>query len=256
MVDARSARHGINPPEANMPSPYNLVVEHHCTECAVRTEHPFCNMKSDAVNALNAVKFTGLYPKGSLLFVEGESPRGVFILCSGLAKLTTSSTEGKTFMLKTVDPGEILGASSSILDKPYEVSAETISPSQVNFIKRDDFLRLLDSYPEACLHIAQQLSSKYYDAQREMRTLGLSQSIGEKLVRLLLDWSARAGEQTSQGMRMKVLLTHEEIAEMIGSTRETVTRLLSDLNRKKLIAVKGSSFFLTDLPLLETMVSV
>lgn len=239
-----------------MPSPYNLVVEHHCAQCAVRVDHPFCNMKSDAVAALDAVKFTGLYPKGSLLFVEGELPRGVFILCSGRAKLTTSSTEGKTLILKTVEPGEILGASSSILGKPYEVSAETISPSQLNYIKRDDFLRLLDVYPEACLHIAQQLSTKYFDAQREMRTLGLSQSIGEKLIRLLLDWSARGGEQTAQGMRLKILLTHEEIAEMIGSTRESVTRLLSDLKRKKLIDVKGSSFFLTDMHLLESMVSI
>lgn len=239
-----------------MPSPYNLVVEHHCAGCAVRVDHRFCNMKSDAVAALDAVKFTGFYPKGSLLFVEGEPPRGVFILCSGQAKLTTSSTEGKTFILKTVEAGEILGASSVILDKPYEVSGETMSPSQVNFIKRDDFLRFLNTFPEACLHIAQQLSTKYYEAQREMRTLGLSQNIGEKLVRLLLDWSARAGEQTAQGMRLKVLLTHEEIAERIGSTRETVTRLLSDFRRKKLIEVRGSSFFLIDLPLLENMVSI
>lgn len=239
-----------------MPSPYNLEVEHHCAECGVRSTRPFCNMSSDVVKAIDAIKFTGLYPKGSLLFVEGEEPRGVFIICAGRAKLSTSSTEGKTFILKTVEAGEILGASSAILGKPYEVSAETIAPSQVNFIKREDFIRLLTTYPEACLHIAQELSAKYYTAQRDMRTLGLSGSIGEKLARLLLDWSESSGEQTTSGMRLKVLLTHEDIAEMIGSTRETVTRLLSEFKRKKVIEVKGSTVFLTDVRLLEQMVSV
>lgn len=239
-----------------MPSPYNLEVEYNCGECRVRAERIFCNMSASTVQALDTVKFTGLYPKGSLLFVEGEEPRGVFILCSGRAKLTTSSTEGKTLIVKIAEPGEVLGASATILGKPYEVSAETIEPSQLNFIKRDDFLKFLTSHSDACMHTAQQLSEKYHSAQREIRSLGLSQTTSEKLARLLLDWCDRVGEETARGMRVKVLLTHEEIAQMIGTTRETVTRLLSDFKRKKIIDVKGSSLFVTNKALLEAMVSV
>src|SRR3954451_23190703 len=151
-----------------MPSPYNLEVEYNCNECSVRAERLFCNMSEAVVRALDGVKFTRLYPKGSLLFVEGEDPRGVFILCSGRAKLTTSSTEGKTLIVKIAEPGEVLGASATILGKPYEVSGETIEPAQLNFIKRDDFLKLLGASGEACMHTAQQLSEKYHSAQREM----------------------------------------------------------------------------------------
>lgn len=239
-----------------MPSPYNLEVEYNCSECRVRADRLFCNMSQGAVEALDSVKFTGLYPKGSLLFVEGEEPRGVFILCSGRAKLTTSSTEGKTLIVKIAEPGEVLGASATILGKPYEVSAETIEPSQLNFIKREDFLKYLNSHAEACLHTAQQLSEKYHSAQREIRSLGLSQTTSEKLARLLLDWCERGGEQTTKGIRIKVLLTHEEIAQMIGTTRETVTRLLSDFKKKKIIDVKGSSLFVMSRPSLENLVSV
>jgi CRP/FNR family transcriptional regulator len=239
-----------------MPSPYNLEVEYNCGECRVRAERLFCNMSPGAVQALDTVKFTGLYPKGSLLFVEGEDPRGIFILCSGRAKLTTSSTEGKTLIVKIAEPGEVLGARDTILGKPYEVSAETIEPSQLNFIKREDFLKFLGTHAEACMHTAQQLSEKYHSAQREIRSLGLSQTTSEKLARLLLDWCDRVGEETARGMRVKVLLTHEEIAQMIGTTRETVTRLLSDFKRKKIIDVKGSSLFVTNKPQLEHMVSV
>ena len=239
-----------------MPSPYNLEVEYNCAECRVRADRLFCNMSDPAVQALDTVKFTGLYPKGSLLFVEGEEPRGIFILCSGRAKLTTSSTEGKTLIVKIAEPGEVLGASATILGKPYEVSAETIEPSQLNFIKRDDFIKYLNTHAEACLHTAQQLSEKYHSAQREIRSLGLSQTTSEKLARLLLDWCERGGEQTTKGIRLKVLLTHEEIAQMIGTTRETVTRLLSDFKKKKIIDVKGSSLFVISKPQLEHMVSV
>ena len=239
-----------------MPSPYNLEVEYNCGECRVRSERLFCNMSDTTVEALDTVKFTGLYPKGSLLFVEGEDPRGIFILCSGKAKLTTSSTEGKTLIVKIAEPGEVLGASATILGKPYEVSAETIEPSQLNFIKRDDFIKFLGGHADACMHTAQQLSEKYHSAQREIRSLGLSQTTAEKLARLLLDWCAKSGEVTTKGIRLKVLLTHEEIAQMIGTTRETVTRLLSDLKRKKIIDVKGSSLFVMSKPQLENMVSV
>ncbi|MDP9191421.1 MAG: Crp/Fnr family transcriptional regulator [Acidobacteriota bacterium] len=239
-----------------MPSPYNLAIVDHCSECSLRqADGFFCNMSPEPVEAMDSIKFAGAYPKGSLLFVEGEQPRGVFILCSGKAKITTSSSEGRTLIIKIASPGEILGVSAAILGKPYEVSAETLEASQVSFIRRDDFLRFLNAYSEACMHTAEQLSQKYESAQREIRTLGLSQTTSEKLAKLLLDWSA-SGEETPQGMRLQVLLTHEEIGQMIGTTRETVTRLLSDFKRKKLISVKGSSLFLLAKQQMMDMVSI
>jgi len=213
-------------------------------------------MSPAAMQMLDAIKFTGVYPKGSILFVDGEDPRGVFIVCSGRAKLTTSSSEGKTLIVKIAEAGEVLGASATILGRPYEVSAETIEPAQLNFIKRDDFLRFLGSHSEACLHTAQQLSEKYQAAQREIRSLGLAQSTSEKLARLLLDWCKGNGEETAKGMRLKVLLTHEEIAQMLGTTRETVTRLLSEFKRRHILEVKGSTVIVLRRDELEAMVSI
>jgi len=238
-----------------MPSPYNLAIADHCGQCPVRTSHAFCNMAPEPVAALDTIKFTAVYPKGALLFVEGEQPRGVYILCGGKAKLTTTSSEGRTLIVKIASHGEILGASAAILGKPYEVSAEMLEPSQVSFIRREDFLRFLNAYTEACMHTAQQLSEKYEAAQREIRSLGLAHTTSEKLARLLLGWSDE-GEETPQGTRMQVLLTHEEMAQMIGTTRETVTRLLSEFKRKKLISVKGSSLFLLAKAQMRAMVSI
>lgn len=239
-----------------MPSPYNLDIHNTCTDCSVRAERLFCNMTEASVAAMDGIKFTGIYPKGSLLFVEGEDPRGVFILCSGRAKLTTSSSQGKVLIVRIAEPGEVLGASATILGKPYEVSAETLEPSQLNFIKREDFLRFLSANAEVCMHTAQQLSEKYHSAQREIRSLGLAQTTGERLAKLMLDWCENESEETPKGFRLKVLLTHEEIAQMIGTTRETVTRLLSDLKRRKIIEVKGSTVLVLKKNELKSMVSI
>jgi CRP/FNR family cyclic AMP-dependent transcriptional regulator len=242
--------------ERKMPTPYNLALVEHCSECPQRHGSGFfCNMAAEPVEALDSMRFTGSYPKGALLFVEGEQPRGVFILCRGRVKLTTTSTEGRTLIVKLANPGEILGVSGVILGTPYEVSAETIEASQVSFIRRDDFMHFLSAYSEACMHTAQQLSEKYNAAQREIRSLGLAHTTSEKLARLLLSWSG-TGEETPQGTRLQVLLTHEEIGQMIGTTRETVTRLLSEFKRKKLIAVKGSSVFLLATEQMRAMVSI
>ena len=237
-----------------MPSPYNLDVYYSCVDCKLRPERLFCNMNDETVGSLDVLKFTGVYPKNSLLFVEGEEPRGIFILCSGRVKLTTSSTDGKRLILKIVEAGEVLGLSAAILDRPYEVTAETIQPSQVNFIKRDDFLKFLASYSEAAINTAIQLSEKYYLAQKEIRSLGLSHSTGEKVAKLLLDWCDAGGENTPKGIRLKVLLTHEEIAQMVGTTRETITRLLSDLKRRKVIDINGSTVMISNREALESMV--
>ena len=237
-----------------MPTPYNLQVSHNCTTCTHRDN--FCAMSAQSVNMLERVKFTAMYPKGSLLFVEGEPARGVFVLCSGKVKLTTSSSEGRTLIVRIAGPGELLGASAVLLQKPYEMSVETVEPCQINFIRAEEFMAWIQNDREAMMSVARQLSGDYYAAQREIRSFGLAQTTSEKLARLVLDWCDQAGERTASGVRLKVLLTHEEIAQMIGTTRETVTRLLTSLRSKKVIEVKGSTVNVMRLDALEAMVTV
>ena len=235
-----------------MPNPYNLTT-HNCSACPEMAQRRFCRMAPKAIADVS--KFTTFYPKGSLLYVEGEAARGVYVLCSGRVKLTTSSAEGRNLILRTAEAGELLGASAVISHREYETSVETVEPCQVNFIRAEDFLNMITNDKEAMLSAAVQLSADYFEAQRELRTFGLARTTGEKLARLVLDWCA-TGEKTPRGVRLKVLMTHEEIAQMIGTTRETVTRLLSDLKKNKLIEVKGSTFLVPSTENLQALVTV
>jgi CRP/FNR family cyclic AMP-dependent transcriptional regulator len=229
-----------------MATPYNLDVYHNCSTCKLRSERPFCNLSDDAVAELSQITNTVVQPRGALLFVEGEEARGVHILCSGRVKLTMLSAAGRTLIVSVVEPGQVLGVSAAMLGKPYEISAETLEPSQVDFIRRDEFLNFLKRYPESSMRLAMQLSDNCASAHKDIRSLGLAQNTGDKLARLLVSWSERTGTRVSNGIRMTVLLKHEEIAQMIGATRETVTRTLSDFRRQKLIEVKGSTFIVAD----------
>jgi CRP/FNR family transcriptional regulator len=189
---------------------------------------------------LNEIKSTAIYPKSTMLFIEGQQPRGVFVLCAGKAKLSTSSAEGKTIITKLSEAGDVLGLNATISNRPYEVTAEMVEPGQANFIPRDSLLKFLREYGEVAVRVAEQLSRNYYTAYEEIRTLGLTTSPGEKLAKLLLSWSSDA-EQANGSCHMKLTLTHEEIAEMIGTTRETVSRLFADFKKKHLLQLKGST---------------
>jgi CRP/FNR family transcriptional regulator len=234
-------------------SPYGLEIVESCLTCKLRADKIFCNLPAATVQALEAIKYTTAYPKGAVLFVEGQAPRGVFILCRGRVKLSICSSDGKTLILKIAEAGEVLGLSASVSGKPYELTAETLDPCQVNFVKREDFLHFLRGHNDVCLRVAEQLSEKYNTACNEIRSLGLSHSAAEKLAKLLLEWSMRNGG-ARQPDRMKLTLTHEEIAQMIGTSRETVTRLFADFKKRQLIQLKGSTLVIRNRPALESLI--
>jgi len=202
---------------------------------------------------LNEIKSTAVYPHAALLFTEGQRPRGIFVLCSGRVKLSTTSGEGKTLITKISAPGDVLGLNAAISNRPYEVSAELIEPGQANFISRDALLEFLKQHGEVALRVAEQLSRNYYAAYQEIRTLGLTSSPAEKFARLLLSWYPRETRVQDAG-QIKVTFTHEEIAEMIGTTRETVSRLFSDFKKRKLLEVRGPTLVFRDKGALERMV--
>ena len=222
-----------------------------CTRCTLRRPDSFCALKDETLATLNGLKFTSAYPKGATLFHEGEDPRGVFIICSGRVKLVASSSAGRTLIAKIAGQGEVLGTSAVVLNKAYELTAETLEPVQVTFVRADEFRRFLAANAEVSMRTALQLSNDCHQAHNELRTLGLGRSVRDRFTSLLLEWCSEATPSNGDGVRLKVLLTHEEIAQLIGTTRETVTRLLSQFRAERLIEVKGSTMIVKNPAALE-----
>jgi CRP/FNR family transcriptional regulator len=236
-----------------MRAPYGLEIIESCITCPHREDRLFCNLPPAAVQRLSTITSPSSYPKGAMLFVEGQGSRGVFIVCTGRVKLSTSSIDGKTLIVRLSQPGEVLGLPATVTATPYELTAEVVEPTQANFISRQDFLNFLREFGEVAVRVAQQLGETYHNAVAEMRTIGLSHSAEEKVARFILDLTAdRKSEKGAS--KAKLTLTHVEIAQMIGTSRETVTRVFADLKKKNLLIVKGSTITIKDRPGLERLV--
>jgi CRP/FNR family transcriptional regulator, cyclic AMP receptor protein len=236
-----------------MSTPYGIHITEDCLLCKLRQRGYFCNLPPASLQELDKVKYASAYAQGAVLFVEGQAPRGVYMICGGRVKLSTTSRDGKTLILRIAQAGEVLGLHATVSGKPYELTAEALQPCQLDFIRRDDFLRFLQNHADACLNAAQHLSKNCQSAYEMIRSLGLSHSVAEKLARLLLEWSSD-GDATKEGIRIKVSLTHEEIAQLIGTSRETVTRVLGEFRQKKLAQLRGSTLVILDKPGLERMI--
>ena len=224
-----------------MSVPYGLQITENCLICKLRHAGFFCELPKPSLEDLEKIKYASAFPQGAVLFVEGQEPRGAYIVCSGRVKLSTTSRDGKTLILRIAQAGEVLGLHATVSGDPYELTAETLQPCQLDFIKRNDFQRFLQTHGDACLNAAQHLSHNCQDAYEMIRSLGLSHSVSEKLARLLLEWSSKNGESAKIEPRLKLALTHEEIAQMIGTSRETVTRLFADLKKKQIVQSKGAT---------------
>jgi CRP/FNR family transcriptional regulator len=190
-----------------------------------------------------------------MLFIEGQQPRGVFVLCTGKAKLSTSSSEGRTVITKISEAGDVLGLSATISNRPYEVTAEMIEPGQANFITRDALLHFMREYGEVAVRVAEQLSRNYYSAYEGIRTLGLTNSPAERFAKLLLGWTNSSATNNGDPIQVKLTLTHEEIAEIIGTTRETVSRLFSQFKKKQLLQLKGATLVIRNRAALQKMIN-
>ena len=148
-----------------------------------------------------------------------------------------------------------LGVASVVSGRQYEATtAETQEPSEISFLRQCDLLRLMRLHGELALWVTQHISQDYASTCREIRDLILSDSAGEKLARLLVGWLDQNTESRNPS-QMKMSLTHEEIGQMIGTSRETVTRLFAGFKKQHLIRQSGSTLVIPNRLALESLIT-
>jgi CRP/FNR family transcriptional regulator, cyclic AMP receptor protein len=224
-----------------------------CANCEHRSLRMFCNLDEPALADYASIGVETNYPKGTTLFHENDRSNSVFVVCTGQVKLFCTSREGKTLILKIAMPGDVLGLGAVLSESRYEVTAETVEPTQIKTIRRDEFLLFLEKHGEGSLHAAKALSEDYRSAFFDARRLALSNSAAARLAGVLLDWGKTAATCGKYEMRFTMALTHEELANIIGSSRETVTRMLTRFKKENLIQMRGSSILITAPEMLEQL---
>jgi CRP/FNR family transcriptional regulator, cyclic AMP receptor protein len=203
-----------------------------------------CSSALHAIPGFDQVSIKKFYSKGSTLFAEGQTARGVYVLCEGRVKLSITSAEGKQLIVRIARPGDMLGLHATLAGHSYEGTAVTFAPCRVDFVTGKDLLDLLNRQESSGLGLAIAVSKEFAEFVEQARVLLLSVSAAEKLAGLLLTWGDAFGKPAPFGIHLHTLLTHEELGQMIGASRETVTRALNALKRRQVIRATNGDLWI------------
>ena len=219
-----------------------------CKDCPVRGLRLFCNLEADALQTLDSIGSQIELPGRTVVFNEHTPASSVYVVCEGQLKLSAMSRDGRVMILRLAEAGDLLGLSAVLNRSAHEVTAETLGPTLLKSIPAEAFAKFLQTYREVGEKTSQVMAKEYHEVFLDARRLALSGSAGGRLARLLLDWGRNAScaspeEHPDAGgaLRFTMALTHEELANMTGTSRETITRLLKKFEAEQLIVRKGVS---------------
>jgi CRP/FNR family transcriptional regulator, cyclic AMP receptor protein len=212
-----------------------------CAACANRRPGWFCALGSAVLADQELAGSTISLPEQAALFTEGEDARCLYLIASGYMKLVTGPPDDRQMIVRVAGPGSILGLYAVLAHGVYEVSAESLTAAQLRPVERERFLNFLRNHKEAQLRAVQCICQEYRFALQDACRLALSETVATRLGRLLLELAHQIGEHLPEGAyRFPLLLTHEEMASMTSSTRETVTRTLGQFRRDGWISIEDS----------------
>lgn len=196
------------------------------------------------IQSSNVRHLNSLHGRGEVLFAEGEPAQGAYVLRSGKASVSISSSEGRLVILRMAQAGDVLGLNSVLRNSAYDTTVKTLEPCRTDFIPRAELIELMETSHAGSQAILTILSHELTELIERARSLLLPQTTSGRLAKLLLEWGKRSE-------RIDRVFTHEEIAQMICASRETVTRLLASMSRRKLIRVTSDSILIRDYVALE-----
>ena len=236
-----------------MNSPCRLAEIQDCSNCKLRTERAFCHLSAPKLENLDRISLAMSYPQRVLLFSEGQPCKGVWVLCSGRVKIFTSGSDGRAVMLRIASAGDVLGLSTVLQGTIHHSNAETLSACLLRFVSQDDFIGFLRGCDEAVHKVIAALNAEYREAVENLRSLALLNTATARVANLLLSLCKEEAKSSGEELSAKLLLTQQQIAQMTATTRESVTRLLAQLKREKVISLKGSSLVIRNRRALEKM---
>lgn len=198
------------------------------------------------IRASNISYLNSVHGRGKVLFAEGDSARGIYILRAGRAAISISSSEGRVVILRMAQPGDVLGLNAVLRSSTYDTTVRTLEPCRTDFISRAELLKLMGTSPAGTQAILKMLSHELTELTERTKSVLLLQTATARLAKLLLEWSRKSPQ-------IDRVFTHEEIAQMICSSRETVTRLLASLSRRNIIQITPDILLIRDRGTLEQM---
>ena len=190
------------------------------------------------------------FPQGHSLFHEGQVSDKVMFLLSGRVKIASISEDGKERVLAFRGPGEVLGELSAIDGRPRSATVITVDPVEALVVPARDFRLFLEKTPRMMFFLLQRLIGRLREADRKRVEFGVTDTIGRVAARLV-ELSERYGKMTSEGVRIDLPITQEELASWVGSSREGVNKALHTLKSLRWVETERRSITVLDMDALK-----
>ena len=221
-----------------------------CEQCIVREFSSLKALTKDELIKLSDCKTSHIIKKGEVIFEEGENVNGIYCIKDGVCKLTKLSANGKDHIVKLVTKGELLGQRSMISDEPVNLSAVALEDMQVCFIPKSEVMGYFDKNNQFSMNVMKSICGDLKEADDHMVNLA-QKTVKERLAETLLYLHDTFGKNDDNSL--KVQLSRDDLASMIGTATESCIRLLSDFKKLGLIELTGKKIVLKDINALKKL---
>lgn len=220
------------------------------SEDVVRTISVFNDLDDETYAAVRAAMTTANARRGEILFREGTPGDRFWVILSGKIKLGHTAADGRESLIAVLGPGEILGELSVYDPGVRTATATVLAPTSMLELEHNRFVQLLEEHPSLGRQLLASLAERLRKTNAALADLVFSDVPG-RVAKALLDLAARFGRPVAQGIRVPHDLTQEELAQLVGASRETVNKSLAEFSSRGWIQLDGRAVVLLDLQRLE-----
>ena len=206
----------------------------------------FSDLGDDELQKINDLIFIRKYKKRQIMFVEGEPGEAIYTIIKGNVKLTKSTPEGRELILGIRQPGEMFAEVVLFDGGPYPATAEVIEDTEIAVLLNKDIEKLVRDNSAISIAIIKTMSRRLRQVQHQMRDLALKDTLGS-MVSTLTSLAKQHGVNTNEGTMINLNLTHQELANFIGTSRESANRLVSELKKSNVISVDKGKITIIDM---------
>ena len=215
-----------------------------CEQCIVRELSSLKALNKGELLRLAECKTSSFIKKGDPVFEEGDSVNGIYCITVGVCKLSKLSANGKDQIVKLVKAGELLGQRSMISDEPANLSAVALEDMEVCFIPKGEVLNFFDTNNQFSMNLMKTICGDLKETSDHLVSIS-QKTVKERLAETLIYLQETFGKNEDNSLRIQ--LSREEMAGMIGTATESCIRLLSDFNKLGLIELNGKKIVIKDL---------
>lgn len=223
-----------------------------CEQCIVREFSSLKTLNKNELLRIADCKSSYTIKKGEPIFTEGENVNGIFCIKDGVCKLTKLSANGNNQIVKLITKGELLGQRSMISDEPVNLTAVALEDMEVCFIPKSEIMGFFNENNKFSMDVMKSICGDLKEADEHLVAMA-QKSVKQRLAETLLYLSDTFGTDSDKSLKVK--LSREELAGMVGTATESCIRLLSEFNKLGVIALTGKKIIILDMPQLKKLVN-